>query len=169
MTLVVLTGASGAGKTAISDLIAAEHGADIDIRFFDSIGVPPVEEMNALFGSPAGWQQAMTAEWMARIAGTMQPRRPVLFEGQMRIAFVVDAAAAMGLACHIILVDCDDATRRHRLASDRNQPELANDDMMNWAAFLRREAQSAGCEILDTSNLPIAEAAAIVLQRLRGS
>ena len=169
MTVVVLTGASGAGKTAISDRIAADHGGEIDIRYFDSIGVPPVEEMNALFGSPAGWQQAMTSEWMARIAGTMQPGRPVLFEGQMRIAFLVDAAAAMGLACHIILVDCDDETRRRRLTSDRNQPELASDDMMNWAAFLRREAEQAGAEILDTSALSIDAAAATVLDRLHGN
>lgn len=168
MTIVILTGASGAGKTAISDRIAADHGDEIDIRFFDSIGVPPVEEMNALFGSPAGWQQAMTSEWMARISGTMQPGRPVLFEGQMRIAFLVDAAAAMGLACHIILVDCDDATRRQRLTADRNQPELANDDMMNWAAFLRREAEQAGSEILDTSTMSVEQAAAIVLDRLHG-
>ena len=167
MTLVVLTGASGSGKTAIAEAIAASHGEQIGIRFFDTIGVPPVEEMNALFGSPAEWQRAMTAEWMAKLAATMQAERPILFEGQMRLAFVMDAAMALGLACHIILVDCNDDVRRHRLAVDRGQPELAGDDMMNWAAYLRREAEQAGCEILDTSALSLDEAARTVLQRLR--
>jgi hypothetical protein len=27
--------------------------------------------------------------------------------------------------------------------------------MMNWAAFLRREAQAGGYEVLDTSNIPL--------------
>jgi hypothetical protein len=48
-------------------------------------------------------------------------------------------------------VDCDDATRGHRLTTERCQPELANPTMMSWAAYLRREAQEANCEVLDTT------------------
>jgi hypothetical protein len=43
-----------------------------------------------------------------------------------------------------MLVDCNDETRARRLVANRNQLELANAAMMNWAACLRREAQEAG-------------------------
>jgi hypothetical protein len=56
---------------------------------------------------------------------------------------------------HIILIDCDDATRTLRLMENRNQPELANPTMMNWASFLRREASEGGYEIMDTSRMPL--------------
>jgi hypothetical protein len=54
----------------------------------------------------------------------------------------------------LILIDSDDRTRARRLSHDRQQPELVTDDMMNWARYLRREAQAHGDEILDTSARP---------------
>jgi hypothetical protein len=38
---------------------------------------------------------------------------------------------------------------------------------MNWARYLRREAQAHEYEILDTSTLPLHESVAYVLARLR--
>jgi hypothetical protein len=98
----------------------------------------------------------MTLSWMARIAAMSGQYRPVLFEGQMRLAFVGEGLLAAGIAdARMILVDCDDATRTHRLTTNRNQPELANPKMMIWAEFLRREAKETGCEVLDTSRLSL--------------
>ena len=157
MTLVVLIGASGSGKTTIAEAIAAQRPQDFDVFHFDRIGVPAVEQMIADYGSPAGWQRAKTFDWMFRLAGTVDPGRNVLFEGQMRLAFLSAAIAASGLTdCIPVLVDCDDATRRRRLSLHRMQPELADQSMMDWARFLRDEATSAGCEILDTSALSLA-------------
>ena len=157
MTLVVLIGASGSGKTTIAEAIAAQRPQDLDVFHFDRIGVPAVERMIADYGSPAGWQRAKTFDWMFRLAGTVDPGRDVLFEGQMRLAFLSAAIAASGLTdCIPVLVDCDDETRRRRLSLDRMQPELADQSMMDWARFLRDEATSAGCEILDTSALSLA-------------
>ena len=122
MRLVILTGASGSGKTAIAD----------------------------------AWQRAMTLAWMARIAGMSGQERAVLFEGQMRPAFVREGLFAAGIAdSNPMLVDCDDETLARRLVANPNQPELTNATMMNWAAHLRREAQEAGYEILDTSRTPL--------------
>ena len=70
---------------------------------------------------------------------------------------------------HVILLDCDDATRARRLVADRRQPELANTTMMNWAAYLRREAAQAGCETLDTSRLSLEACVEHVCARLTGS
>jgi hypothetical protein len=52
------------------------------------------------------------------------------------------------------------------LTIDRRQPELANADMMNWAAYLRREAIENGCEILDTSGRTPEESVAHLVARL---
>jgi dephospho-CoA kinase len=156
MRLVILTGASGSGKTAIARAIASDRLPPAEVLRFDSIGVPPVEEMIAGWGSSEEWQRAKTIEWIARISEMRDLDRPVLFEGQMRLAFLREALVSAGIpGARIVLVDCDDATRRHRLTSERRQPELANPAMTSWAAHLRREAQDIGCEILDTTGVSL--------------
>jgi dephospho-CoA kinase len=158
MRLVVLTGASGSGKTAIAEAIATGRPDLAEVLHFDRIGVPSPEAMVAGWGSGEMWQRTMTLTWMARIAAMSGPVRPVLFEGQMRLTFAREALLAAGIAdARVILVDCDDATRMHRLTANRNQPELANPTMMIWAEFLRREAKEASCEVLDTSQLSLKE------------
>jgi len=155
MRLVILTGASGSGKTAIAEAIRTERPNLAEVLHFDSIGVPSPEERLA-WGPNGAWQRAMTLHWMDRIAAMRGGHRPVLFEGQMRLAFVREGLLAAGLTeARVILVDCYDATRIRRLVTNRAQPELATPDMMIWAEFLRREAREAGCEVLETSHLSL--------------
>jgi dephospho-CoA kinase len=161
MRLVILTGASGSGKTALAEAIGSKHPGIAEVVHFDRIGVPTAEERQ-VWGSDEEWQRAMTKMWMARIAA-MRLERPVLFEGQMRLAFIREALQSTGLVdARILLVDCDDATRTDRLVTDRCQRELATETMMIWAAYLRREAQELGCEVLDTSALSIEASVALV-------
>ena len=165
--LVVLIGASGSGKTSIARAIEDRFAASVDVFFFDRIGVPPLEQMIAGYGSGEGWQRAKTVEWMAKLAQVIKTGRKVLFEGQIRLAFLAEGAAAAGaLDYRPILVDCNDETRLRRLTTDRRQPELANKEMMNWARFLRREAKDNGCDVLDTSLLSLDEAVSYVMARL---
>ncbi len=125
--------------------------------------------MIAKFGAPETWQRAMTFQWMARIAALSDRGRGILFEGQMRFAFLHEAILAAGLSNHrLILVDCDDATRIERLELDRGQAELANPTMMNWARFLRDEAAQHGYEILDTSIHSINYCVEEIRQRFSG-
>jgi hypothetical protein len=136
------------------------------VLHFDSIGVP-LPEARLAWGPEGAWQRAMTLSWMARIAAMSSQNRPVLFEGQMRLACVREGLLAAGIAnARVILVDCDDATRTYRLTAERNQPELANPNMMIWAEFLRQEAKEAGCEVLDTSRLSPKESVERVCVRL---
>jgi hypothetical protein len=108
----------------------------------------------------------MTVEWMVRIARERDDL-PVLFEGQMRLSFIAEGLATAGITeARIVLVHCDDATRTHRLHNERNQPHLANPDMMHWARFLRAEAEAGGCEVLDTSKMSIDESVEYVCERL---
>jgi hypothetical protein len=166
MPLVIMTGASGSGKTAIAQTIRLAKPS-ITVFGFDSIGVPSAEIMASYGGGhqPGGaWQRAMTMEWIKRIAPSVNEGRAVLFEGQMRIAFICEALDAVAIAgARIVLLDCDDASRRMRLIHPRQQPELANESMMGWAAFLRQEAQQSGSEILDTTRLSLTESTDAVL------
>ncbi|MDL2403797.1 hypothetical protein [Rhizobium mayense] len=168
MGLIVLTGASGSGKTAIAEAIAESYPDDFAVYRFDSIGVPPVDRMIRDHGSPEAWRRDKTIEWMAHLAKVAHQGKPVLFEGQMRISFIAEAAAAAGIdGYRLLLVDCDDVTRAQRLTAGRGQPELADQNMMNWAAYLRREADLHGCEIFDTSKLSLDHCVTHVLEHLR--
>jgi shikimate kinase len=158
MGFIILTGASGSGKTAIAEAIASRYSENVDVYHFDRVGVPSPKEMIANYGSTEAWQLAKTHEWMVKIAANRRTARHILFEGQMRCSFVLEAAAAAGIAEFIlILVDCDDATRARCLTLERRQPDLANPTMMSWARYLRNEAHQLHCTILDTTVLSLEE------------
>jgi hypothetical protein len=165
-SLVVLTGASGAGKTMLATGIQNLNLAKCNVLFFDSIGVPSAVEHEAVGTEhqPGGaWQRQATMQWMDRIAEMLRADESVLFEGQMRIAFIREAIAVSGISnARILLIDCADDYRRSRL-TDRGQPQLATQDMMYWSRYLREEALQARCEILDTGALTLGEC----LERLR--
>ncbi|CAM2155265.1 AAA family ATPase [Pararobbsia alpina] len=168
MTVVILIGASGAGKTTIAQEIERRHGNEFDVFYFDRIGVPSTEEMLATHGSGEAWQRAKTFEWLHRIATLPNPTRPILFEGQTRLSYLAEAAASAGGLRYVpVLVDCDDQTRIDRLSSARNQPDLANEHMMNWARYLRNEAHKDGCRILDTSSMSLDDWVTYVVNLMR--
>ncbi|NEI69621.1 AAA family ATPase [Rhizobium lusitanum] len=168
MSLIILTGASGSGKTAIAGAVARDHAQTVTVYHFDSIGVPSLDVMIRDHGSPEAWQRDKTVEWLARLAPQLRKGRAVLLEGQMRPSFVREAAAAAKIDDYrLLLIDCDDATRAARLTVERGQPELADATMMNWAAYLRHEARSHGCAIIDTSGLSIRQGGDEVLKHLQ--
>jgi hypothetical protein len=157
MQLVILTGASGSGKTTIANRIALRSARDIEVHSFDSAGVPPYAQMIAEHGSAERWQRMTTFQWFARLAALREKQSRILFEGQMRPSVVAEAAKAQGIDEYsLILLDCDEATRSRRLRLGRGQPDLDNPTMANWARYLRSEAREGGYEIIDTSNLPLA-------------
>lgn len=167
MPFVILIGASGSGKTTIARAIEDRYAGSVRVQYFDRIGVPSTEQMVAEYGSSYEWQRAKTIAWMAKLAPLSRSNRKLLFEGQTRLSFLAEgAAAARGVSYLPILVDCDDNTRSQRLTMARGQPELASDDMMRWASYLRREADERGCEILDTSVLSLEDSVSYVAARL---
>ena len=167
MALVILTGASGSGKTTIAERIEKQRADQARVFRFDSVGVPSPEERIAGWGSGDGWQRAMTIDWLLRIA-RQRDALSILFEGQMRLSFIKEGLATAGIGeARVVLVHCDDATRTHRLCNERKQPELANAEMMNWAKFLRDEAETDGFDLLDTSKISIEESVEYVCERLR--
>jgi predicted kinase len=170
-SLVILTGASGSGKTTLARAIEDRHAGEFRVIYFDSIGVPSSEEMMKWGDGhqPGGaWQRAMTLQWFEKLAPLLRSGRPVLFEGQMRPAFIQEALEApTTIRAEVILLDCDEYTRSERLVTGRAQPDLSNQDMFAWADYLRGEALKAGYEILDTGNTPFSGCVEHIVSRLR--
>jgi hypothetical protein len=156
--IVVVTGASGVGKTTLVRALEARQLAGVGCYYFDSIGVPTSEEMVARFGSPHAWQQAMTREWIHRLASNPNGVRVAVLDGQVRPSFIRDALTAEAAVGSIILVDCGHAVREQRLRQARGQPELASPDMAAWAEYLRGQADALALPVLDTSAVSVAGA-----------
>ncbi len=161
--LIIVTGASGSGKTACVEHLALRR-PDWRLLHFDSIGVPSHSEMEAGWGSPAAWQRDATLRWVARIASDFPLGLPTVLEGQTRIEFLSEALSRHQLAAQIVLLDCDDQTRVDRLSRLRGQPELATKEMSSWAQFLRMEARACSVRVLDTSLLSIHEVADTIIE-----
>ena len=169
MPLVILNGASGAGKTTIAEAIDNLPAQAIDVVYQDRAAPPPsTAKMIEIFGSPEAWQKAVIFDLIARLAPDLAKGRCILFDCQSRFSHLTQAAERCGISDYtIMLIDCDDETRTRRLSLDRDQAELATADMMNWAHYLRSQATAQGYEILDTSNLTVEQSVDRVLSLLR--
>jgi hypothetical protein len=166
---VILTGASGVGKTTIAQAIESSR-PEIEVFQGDRIGLPS-DEILASYGptdEPGGpGQRGFALHWIGVIAGKLKLDRPVLLETQCRIAFLHEALTLHGVAnARILLVECADPIREIRL-SERGHPELVNEQMRNWSRYLRREADTFEHEVLDTTELPLEASVARVLSYLQ--
>lgn len=156
MKVYFLTGASGVGKTTLLNQLVKTYGNRSGWVFlhFDSIGVPSVEKMIEDYGSPSGWQEAMTYQWIDKILMDYADKDVVILEGQVNLDFIKKGFEKYAFKNYqSILVDCDEEEMAYRLTHKRNQPELLNQDMRNWLKFLREQAQGQGVAIIDTSHL----------------
>jgi hypothetical protein len=77
-----------------------------------------------------------------------------------------------GVSNYILcVVHCDEAVREKRLSVNRDQPELINEDMRNWARFLHAKTVELEGEVLDTSQSRVSEninaLAALINRKLR--
>ncbi|MDQ8039107.1 MAG: GNAT family N-acetyltransferase [Rickettsiella sp.] len=159
LNIIFLTGASGAGKTtllkAFSQLYPMHSMAYLH---FDSIGVPSEAEMIEVYGSASEWQKAMTYHWANNLLSHYKDKKLVILEGQVNLDFIVSAFQGFNFYQYqIVLVHCENAIRHKRLHQDRHQPELINDNMDNWADFLKKQAIDKKATILNTSSMSIEE------------
>jgi hypothetical protein len=151
--ILVVTGASGTGKTTLVRRVEARGIAGVSFHFFDSIGVPSPEQMVADYGSPSNWQVAMTHQWIERLA--RGERGLCVLDGQVRPSTVREAFARHQVDGHVLLLDCTHAVREARLRDDRQQPELTSRDMACWASYLRGQADALDLPVLDTSAMTV--------------
>lgn len=161
--ILVVTGASGAGKTAAVEALERRSRPDIRCFYFDRIGVAPAEVMERDFGGPEAWQADATKQWISRLASDEEISSVRILDGQTRPSYVRAALANfVHVRAQIVLLDCSSAIRADRLAV-RGQPGLATPHMDCWAAYLRGQADALDLPVIDTTFLTI-EAAADALE-----
>ncbi|MGE0352156.1 MAG: AAA family ATPase [Gemmatimonadales bacterium] len=157
--LITVTGASGAGKTTLVRSLESRRDPGVKCYYFDSVGVPSPEEMARDYGSGEAWQAAMTDQWIRRLARNPDDARVMVLDGQVRPSVLHEAFERYEVQRgEIILIDCARAVREARLTNDRGQAELASQQMAEWAAYLRGQADALRLRIVDTTNLSRAEA-----------
>lgn len=147
-------GASGSGKTTVLKSVEKNIPECCTLIHFDSIVVPSFEEMKKEYGSIEEWQRIKTIDWVKKIAQEQLSISNVIFDAQIRPSFIKEACHLCDVDYEVILFDCDDTERVKRLMN-RGQPELADENMMNWAAFLRKECQKYHNKIIDNSHITI--------------
>jgi RNase adaptor protein for sRNA GlmZ degradation len=162
--ILVVTGASGAGKTTLVRLVEARGVAGASFHYFDSIGVPSVEQMVHDFGSAANWQILTTNRWIQQLA--LSESALCVLDGQVHPTTVRDAFARYQVDGRVLLLDCTHAVREARLRDQRRQPELNTRDMACWASYLRGQADALDLPILDTSAMTVEEGAEALLAHI---
>lgn len=76
-----------------------------------------------------------------------------VLEGQVNLDFIEAACHKFEIERYFtVLIDCDWEIMRERLVHNRQQPDLVNQDMKNWATLLRKQAQRKNLPIIDTSH-----------------
>src|SRR5690348_3519792 len=112
---LIVTGASGAGKTATVRALAARNIPGVQCFHFDSIGVPSPGAMEREHGSGERWQAWATGEWLARLGDLPTEVRVAVLDGQTRPQFAFDAAGRAPRRTHVVLFDCSAEVRDARL------------------------------------------------------
>jgi Shikimate kinase len=155
---VFLTGASGAGKTTILDILAAKLQSDlVSMNFFDSVGVPSPEDMVKAYGSGEKWQEATTHRWVEHLLQLVD-QKLIILEGSFNPAFVLAVLNQRERQNALILcLHADQTVLDNRLTVLRHQPELATEDMTHWAEFLKRKTFEVGDSVIDTTHQDVQE------------
>jgi energy-coupling factor transporter ATP-binding protein EcfA2 len=148
--LLVVVGASGAGKTTLVGQLAALGLPGVGCYQFDTIGIPTADDPR--FANGEAFQTWALDQWIARLARNEDGLRVAVLDASVRPSAVRAAFAQHGVTHgEVVLVDCDYAERNARLRGPRGQPELATAQMDCWAAYLRGQADALGLPVLDTT------------------
>jgi energy-coupling factor transporter ATP-binding protein EcfA2 len=163
--LLVVVGASGAGKTTLVSLLAALGLPGVGCYQFDTIGIPA--DGDPRFADGTAFQAWALDMWLARLARNEDRVRVAVLDASVRPSAVRAALARHGvIRGDIVLVDCGYAERNDRLRGPRGQPELANAQMDCWAAYLRGQADALGLAVLDTTGVSPDEGVHFLRERL---
>ncbi|MEP6848486.1 MAG: hypothetical protein ABI999_06495 [Acidobacteriota bacterium] len=143
-SIIVLTGASGAGKTSL--IVKLNELAIPGVEGINCDRVTVVIPENA---EPGDRQAAILSYWIEKLR--KERVELAVLDTQIRPHLAQEVLDDASVAhSRIVLVDCDPAIRNERLRAERQQPELANAQMDCWAAYLRGQADALGLSIIHT-------------------
>src|SRR3990167_1982709 len=91
-----IIGASGSGKTTTLKQFEKVLPKHCILIHFDSIGVPPFEEMEKEYGSIEEWQRIKTIDWVKKISEENLSSSNVIFDAQIRPSFIKEACDLYG-------------------------------------------------------------------------
>lgn len=145
--IIVLTGASGAGKTTLAMKLK-----ELGITGVEAINCDRVK-LEVDEGEDSNDVQAKTLRyWISRLKEDESNVQLAVLDTQIRPHRALDVLNHAGIKnAEIVLVDCDPVIRNERLHVDRRQPELAHTQMDCWAAYLRGQADALNLAIIDTT------------------
>jgi aminoglycoside phosphotransferase (APT) family kinase protein len=165
--IILITGASGSGKTTVTKYLAEKYR----VFHFDDIGVPSLDEMISKHVSLEGWQEWATKSWIEKLS-KLEGDEVVILEGSFNPGFLFKSIECLGLIpvktgihtngkidsrlrgndkLELICLHADRDTREKRLIKYRNQPELVNQDMENFAQVLKEKTLGLGGKVIDSS------------------
>lgn len=145
--VIVLTGASGAGKTTL-----IKHLSQLAIDGVEGINCDHVQLEITPSGDGSDYQAAILKYWIDRLMADAKQIDIAVLDTQIRPHRAKKELQQMGIINNeIVLIDCDMAVRNARLRKERNQPGLASVQMDCWAAYLRGQADALELPIIDTS------------------
>lgn len=142
--LILITGSSGSGKTTIGKALESCFPQElISIYYFDDIGIPCLEDMIKTYGSGEKWQQQATETWIEKLS-RIKDKKIIVLEGSFNPEFAFSKAKEFKINFLLICLHANRESREKRLIEKRYQPELANQDMENFAQFLRKKPLKQG-------------------------
>lgn len=159
--IIVLTGASGVGKTTL--LLRLEQ---LELEGIECINCDRAKINGPASGDSSDYQAAILNHWLTKVI--KDPVEVVVLDTQIRPHIAQGVLQQMDFdRTEIILIDCDPDRRNARLRGERGQPELANAQMDCWAAYLRGQADAIGLTIIDTSEDDIENSLDALLAHVR--
>jgi len=154
--LIILNGACGVGKTTVARELEKSR-EDVKVLFFDAWVHDSKKEEKEKLLSGEDWQRVKTKECVKMIKEKYLNDVPVILDIQSRPEFIKMACEENIITDYkVLLLDCSEAERLIRL-KQRGQAELANEDMKNWAEYLRNQSKNFGQEIINTSDMSVSE------------
>ena len=141
--VLVLTGASGAGKTTLTLKLNELAIPGVQGINCDRVKIETADASDPQPGILRHWISQLSQETSIELAVLDTQIRPHRAQEVLNEAGVVHT--------QIVLVDCDPIKRNERLCRERSQPELAHAQMDCWAAYLRGQADALNLSIIDTS------------------
>jgi gluconate kinase len=141
-SILMLNGASGAGKTTVAEPLAAS--------------------LQAGWIHPDGlWGWGLTTDQRAGIfqaiefAKTHREAQLVLIDCQFEHQFMADALEHCQITGKQILLHCSDEARRKRLFQRPGWPKDQLETMISWANYLLDEAKTNKVDVVDTTEVTI--------------